>query len=248
MKQPSAYLKVRILGAVDTAEGETQRERLKNAARLTFTDEDGNPRVFTWRTIQSWLYRYKKHGITDMQNTSRSDKGKPRKITPEELLEAINSALPHFRDKGVQKMNIYRFCIEKGILSKNQISQTTFYRFVREYDLLTPNAKDNKKRLAFSMQYSNQLWQADTMFGPFVTDGKKHRQSKLIAFLDDASRVLPLNLQGIVPWWTQRWIFTSGMSRNAAASLADSFVLSFIVMFVKGKSNKIHDIWQDVSR
>ncbi len=87
-------------------------------------------------------------------------------------------------------MNIYRFCIEKALLNKNQISQTTFYRFIREYDLLTPDAKENKKRLAFSMQYANQLWQADTMFGPYVTDGKKQRQAKLIAFLDDASRVL----------------------------------------------------------
>jgi hypothetical protein len=36
------------------------------------------------------------------------------------------------------------------------------------------------------MQYANQLWQADTMFGPHV-GGK---QTKLIAFIDDASRVL----------------------------------------------------------
>ncbi len=82
MKQPSAYLKMRILGAVDTAEGKTHEERLKNVARLTFTDEDGNPRVFTWRTIQTWLYRYKRHGITSMQNTLRSDKGKPQEAHP----------------------------------------------------------------------------------------------------------------------------------------------------------------------
>jgi len=190
MKQPSAYLKMMVLGAIDTAKGKTHEERIKSVASLTFTDEDGNPRTFTWRTIQTWLYRYKNHGITGMQNTSRNDKGKPRKITPEELLEAINAALPHFREKGLQKMNIYRFCIEKGLLNKIQISQTTFYRFIREYDLLTPDTKENKKRLAFSMQYANQLWQADTMFGPYVTDDKKHRQAKLIAFLDDASRVL----------------------------------------------------------
>jgi hypothetical protein len=36
------------------------------------------------------------------------------------------------------------------------------------------------------MQYANQLWQADTMFGPHVGG----RQTKLIAFIDDASRVL----------------------------------------------------------
>ena len=190
MKQPSAYLKMRVLGAIDIAEGKTHEERIKNVACLSFTDDEGNPRKFTWRTVQTWHYRYKIHGITGMTNSSRSDKGKPRKIAPEELMEAINSALPHFREKQLDKMNIYRFCIEKGLLNKNQISQTTFYRFIREYDLLKPEAPQNKKRLAFSMQYANQLWQADTMFGPYVTDGSKSRQPKLIAFLDDASRVL----------------------------------------------------------
>ena len=189
MRNPSAYLKMRVLGAIEMAEGKTRNKRIRNVSALTFTDEEGNPRTFTWRTIQTWYYRYKSQGITGMTNTVRKDKGLPRKITPEELLEAINQALPHFRQKRFNKMNIFRFCIAKGLLSKNQISQTSFYRLVREYDLLKPDV-ETKRRLAFSMQYANQLWQADTMFGPFVKDGSAHKQTKLIAFLDDASRVL----------------------------------------------------------
>jgi hypothetical protein len=40
------------------------------------------------------------------------------------------------------------------------------------------------------MQFANQLWQADTMYGPYITgtDGKPV-QSRLIAFIDDASRI-----------------------------------------------------------
>jgi hypothetical protein len=45
-------------------------------------------------------------------------------------------------------------------------------------------------RLAFSMQYANELWQADTMFGPHVDTSGGKKQAKLIAFIDDASRVL----------------------------------------------------------
>jgi hypothetical protein len=48
----------------------------------------------------------------------------------------------------------------------------------------------NKTRLAFAMQYANQLWQADTMFGPYVKDSGDPKQTKLIAFIDDASRVV----------------------------------------------------------
>ncbi len=191
MKQPSPYLKMRILGAIEFADGNSSQQRLRNVANLTFTDEDGMQRRFTWRTIQTWLYRYRKHGITGITNQSRKDKGKPRKISPEELMEAINAALPHFRENQFTPMDIYRFCIEKGLLRKDQIAQTTFYRFIREFDLLNSNADaDNKKRLAFAMQYANQLWQADTLFGPYVCAGNNvKKQTKLIAFIDDASRV-----------------------------------------------------------
>src|SRR5271154_2715994 len=193
MKQPSVYLKMRVLGAVDTALGRTRHERVHNVAAMTFLDEEGNSRRFTWRTIQTWFYRYKNHGITGMTNQPRKDKGQARKATPEELLEALAAARPHFHDQPTNKRALYRFCIEKGLLQADRIAQTTFYRFIREYGLLAPQDQDNKKRLAFSMKYANQLWQADTMFGPYVDTGMStasRKQAKLIAFIDDASRVL----------------------------------------------------------
>ena len=191
MKWPSSYLRIRVLGAIDYASGSTVRERIKKVSELTFTDEEGNPRKFTWKTISTWYYRYKAKGITGVDNSSRSDKGKTRKITPEELLEAINQVLPYFREKRYNKSDIYRVCIEKGTLHKNQIAPTTFYRFVKEYELLKKDVSDNKKRLAFSMQYANQLWQADTMYGPYAKhENGKQVQTRLIAFLDDASRII----------------------------------------------------------
>jgi transposase InsO family protein len=190
MKQPSVYLKMRVLGAIDTVQGKTRHERVQNVAAMTFLDEEGQPRQFTWRTIQTWHYRYKNHGITGMTHQPRKDKGHVRKVTPEELLEALNAARPHFHDKRTNKRALYRFCIEKGLLHPDRIAQTTFYRFIREYQLLAPDNDDHRKRLAFSMKYANQLWQADTMFGPYVDAGGSRKQAKLIAFLDDASRVL----------------------------------------------------------
>jgi putative transposase len=193
MKQPSVYLKMRVLGAVDTVEGRTRHERVHHVAAMTFVDEEGHPRQFTWRTIQTWYYRYKNHGITGMTHQPRKDKGQVRKCTPEELLEALNAAKPHFHNQRTNRRALYRFCIEKGLLHPGRLAQTTFYRFLREYDLLAPASEENKKRLAFSMKYANQLWQADTMFGPYADTGMSaagRKQTKLIAFIDDASRVL----------------------------------------------------------
>jgi hypothetical protein len=55
MKQPSVYLKMRVLGAVDTALGRTRHERIHNVAAMTFLDEEGNARRFTWRTIVHYI-------------------------------------------------------------------------------------------------------------------------------------------------------------------------------------------------
>lgn len=192
MKRPSIYLKMQVLGAIDAVPGRTRHERVCNAAALVFHDEEGKPHQFTWRTIQTWYYRYKNHGVTSMDTSSRADKGKPRKVTPEEVLEAINQALPHFRQKNHGQATtfnvtaIYRFCIERGLFRADQIARNTFGRFIQKYDMLKEDPGENKRRLAFSMQYANQLWQADTMFGPHVGG----QQTKLIAFIDDASRVL----------------------------------------------------------
>ena len=108
--------------------------------------------------LQTWFYRYKNHGITGVTNQPRKDKGQVRKATPEELLEALNAAKPHFHDQRTNKRALHRFCIENGLLQPDRIAQTTFYRFIREYELLAPNNDDdNKKRLAFSMKFANQL-------------------------------------------------------------------------------------------
>lgn len=191
MKWPSPYLKMRVLGAIENATGKTMQERIQNTAKLSFIDEHGNKRTFTWRTISTWYYRYKNYGITGMNVKDRSDKGKTRKISPEELLEAINQVKPFFMDNRHTRFDLYRMCIKKGILKKEQLAPTSFYRFIREYDLLSDDIEHNKKRLAFAMAHANELWQADTMFGPYVKDRNgKMIQTKLIAFIDDASRVI----------------------------------------------------------
>lgn len=191
MIRVSSYLKMRVLGAVENATGRTIRERIQKTSELAFTDEDGKPRTFTWRTIQTWYTRFKTHGVTGVVSKDRSDKGKTRKISPEELLEAVNQVLPFFRNKGYNRMELYRMAVSKGVINPNQLAQTTFYRFLREYDLLKENYEENRKRLAFAMQYANQLWQADTLFGPHVKDSQgRMAQTKLIAFIDDASRVI----------------------------------------------------------
>jgi len=182
---------MKVLGAIEFAEGTSIRQRIIAVSGQSFTDEDGHPHRFTWRTISTWLYRYKIDGTTAMIGKSRSDKGKPRKVTPEQLLEAIEQVKPRFRGKTTTKALIYRTCIEEGLLRREDVAPNTFSRLVNEHELLKPDPEvKSKRRLAFSKAFANECWQADTLFGPYVTNGGTKTQVKLIAFIDDCSRVL----------------------------------------------------------
>ena len=190
MKNPSSYLKMRVLGAIDMAVGDSIRARIKAVSQTTFTDEQGHARQFTWRTIETWLVRYKKHGVTALENTPRSDKSQTRKVKPEELLEAIRTVLPKVHGRTPTRATLYRLCIEQGILTRAQVAPNTFARLVRHFELLKADRDcEGKHRLAFAKAHANELWQADTLYGPHVSHDGAKMQTRLIAFLDDASRV-----------------------------------------------------------
>lgn len=189
MKRVSPATKMRVLGAIEFAPGRTIKAKIDHVATLVFKDEEGEPLQFTWRTIQTWYSRYKKDGITTMKPTPRSDRGRTRKVEPELVQDAIDRVLPHFRGP-TNLAAIYRACIEKNLLRREQVAPNTFRRIVARYEMLKPPSEtENKARLAFSKAHANQLWQADTMCGPYVSHQGKKVQAKLIAFIDDASRV-----------------------------------------------------------
>lgn len=189
MKRVSPATKMRVLGAIEFAPGNSIRAKIGHVETLVFKDEENTPLQFTWRTIQTWYSRYKKDGITTMKPKPRSDRGAMRKVEPELLQEAIEQVLPHFRGP-TNIASIYRACIERNLLQREQVAPNTFRRHVARYELLKPHTEsENKARLAFSKAHANDLWQADTMVGPYVSHHGKKVQARLIAFIDDASRV-----------------------------------------------------------
>lgn len=193
-KIPPFEMRLRVLSAIDYAPGSTIRKRIKHVAKRTFIDNGtGTEYRFTWRTISTWLYRHKKHGIATIDTRTRSDKGAQRKIEISELAEAINDILPTLapaKNGAFVKSVVYRALLSRNYFKKTQLAPTTFYRFVREHNLLDPD-KTRKLRQSFSMQFSNELWQADTMHGPTIKqDHGQGRKTFLIAFIDDASRVV----------------------------------------------------------
>ncbi len=189
MKRVSPYLKMRVLGAIEFAPGTSIVARIRHVSGQVFTDEDGERFQFTWRTIQTWYSRYKKDGITSMKpkpaptRAVRARSSRKRCWKPSSRCALISAARTTSRRSTEPASS--GVCSSGGAVAPN-----TFRRIVKEYELLKPEAESqNKRRLAFAKAHANQLWQADTMFGPYVRHGAGHEQAKLIAFIDDASRV-----------------------------------------------------------
>lgn len=194
MDQKKLILHMKVIAAVEMSPCDSIIGRIKYAANRVYEDENGKEYRFTWRTISTWYYRFKKDGITGMKSKRRSDYGSRRKVSVEKVAEAIHEVLPLIRTNKKNKLlktSVYRMVIEKGFFNHGNLSESVFSRIVRENNLLDNN--DNKKhRLAFAMQHANEMWQADTMVGPYVYDHfqKKKRQTYLIAFIDDCSRLI----------------------------------------------------------
>ena len=191
MKIASNYLKMQVLGALEYADGESMLARYKSVSNTIFKDEEGDAHQFTWRTIQTWWYHYRRHGLTIAPE--RSDKGTTRKVAPEHLLTAIEKVLPSFHGKKYNIAEVYRTCIQMGLLQRDQIAPNTFRRHVNKFDLLKPSSTESPKaRLSFAKAHANDMWQADTLHGPYLRKANKQPiKTYLICFIDDASRVIP---------------------------------------------------------
>lgn len=194
MPNPSLEVRLKVLAAVDYAPGNNIRARIKAVSEQSFTDTHTRQVwQFTWRTISTWLYRYKKRGITTLEKKPRSDRHRQRKVNINELAEAIHEVLPTLTKNKVgqlPKSAVYRCLLQRNYFTRGQLAPTTFYRFVREHELLTEQS-NQKLRMAFAMLHANELWQGDTMHGPAIKqpDGKL-KKTFLIAFIDDASRLI----------------------------------------------------------
>ena len=71
-KVPPPMVRMQVLSAIDYAEGKTQRDRYKTVSQKTFMDQEtGKSYRFTWRTIETWVVRHKKHGMAVLDKKAR---------------------------------------------------------------------------------------------------------------------------------------------------------------------------------
>lgn len=140
-------------------------------------------------TLLAWALRYRQGGFEALAPKPRQDRGQSRAIPPPlaGLIERLKRENPHRTG-----MTLLRELALSSGHDSPGVSASTLYRFLKQRgltarQLLAPDA--HKK---FEAQSSNQIWQADMLFGPYVQrPGGGKMQVFLHAILDDASRLIP---------------------------------------------------------
>jgi len=140
-------------------------------------------------TLLDWALRYRRGGFEALAPQPRQDRGQSRAITPPlaDLIERLKRENPHRTGATLLR----ELALSAGQNSPG-VSASTLHRFLKqrgltERQLLAPPA--HKK---FEAQFSNQIWQSDMLYGPYVQRaGGGKMQAFLHAILDDASRLIP---------------------------------------------------------
>lgn len=169
----------------NTYPNKTVKDYLEEICAKVYDSPLGLKKEYAPSTIKEWLRLYKTKGIDGLYPKNRSDKGNSRKLKAEvkELVISLKKANPKRTAK-----SIYQEIIITTKVKPFELSLSTVQRYIKNLDLSTDsNIKD---RRAFEFENANDCWQSDISVGPYLTiNGVKHK-TYIVAFLDDASRLI----------------------------------------------------------
>ena len=140
-------------------------------------------------TLLEWTLRYRSGGFDALAPKPRQDRGQSRAITPQlaDLIERLKRENPHRTG-----MTLLRELALTSEQNEPGVSASTLYRFLKQRGLTERQLLDTARAQEVRSPVSNQIWQADMLFGPYVQrPGGGKMQAFLHAILDDASRLIP---------------------------------------------------------
>jgi transposase InsO family protein len=143
-------------------------------------------------TIRDWVGLYRTGGFDALLPKPRSDAGRPR-VLPDALVETLMAIKEEHRDWSVRqviKQAHAQGLVPEGVL----LPPSSVHRLLSRHGLMLQKPEDpsDNDRRRFQFQKAGDLCMSDVMHGPTVlVGGKRKAKTYLIAFLDDATRVIP---------------------------------------------------------
>lgn len=153
----------------------------------------GQSRPVPRRTLEDWWYAYQRGGFAALHPKDRSDRGVPRKLTPEQERHVLEAVKAH---PAIAVKVLYRQWKEAD---PSLPALSAVYRALQRHSLdqrcrryLVRQSISGPTK-AFEAPWVNELWMTDFSPGPFLTVAgqKKALATHLCAMIDDHSRIVP---------------------------------------------------------
>ena len=185
--------------------------KLREKANQSYTIPGSSRTRVAAETLRDWLKNYRRGGFDALLPKPRTDRGRSRALPPAiaDSLLCLKEELPQ-----LSIPQLIRIAFERGIATDSQLlPRATVHRLFSRAGLMSksaPTADQDRRRFAFA--HAGELWMSDVMHGPTVAIGERgqRRKTYLIAFLDDATRVIPYaafalaeNTQAFLPIFKQ---------------------------------------------
>jgi putative transposase len=168
-------------------------DRLKKKAEKEYTIPGSLRRRVAAETIRGWLRAYRRGGFDALVPHVRADQGCSRSIPPcaVDLLCQMKEDAPELSIP----LLIKKARTEHGDIVTDEIvlPESTVHRVLARRGLMRkkPEEPTCKDRRRFEYESACELWMSDVMYGPKIREAGRSRQTYLIAFIDDATRVVP---------------------------------------------------------
>ena len=176
-------------------------DKLRDKASQPYTIPGSDRTHVAAETIRGWIRLYRYGGFEALYPKPRTDRGQPRRLPPEvaERLIALKVDNPAWSVRAVIKA-----AREGGV--DHPLAPSTVHRLFSRGGLFDKKPPDGADRRRFAFRDAGELWMSDVMHGPKVRLGRSRRKAYLIAFIDDATRVIPFaafataeNIQAFLP-------------------------------------------------
>jgi len=166
---------------------------LEQAACCPVTLPDGAQRLFAPRTVEDWWYDYQRGGFAALVPKVRTDKGRPRTLSPQQQKWVLEQAQAHL---AVPVKVLYRRWREQD---PQLPSLNSIYRLLREHELHTKARRQQLRQpvggatKCFEAPFVNDLWMTDFSPGPFLRAAGQDKAlaTSLCVIIDDHSRLIP---------------------------------------------------------
>jgi putative transposase len=144
-------------------------------------------------TIRGWLRAYRQGGFDALAPRVRADHGATRSIPPHvvDLLCQMKEDSPSLSIPLLIKEARAKHAAV--VTDEVTLPESTVHRVLARRGLMKkqPDAPTSNDRRRFEHEAAGDLWMSDVMHGPKIRDARQQRQTYLIAFIDDATRVVP---------------------------------------------------------